>query len=187
MPMPDWIFSGIPAFTMIFLNIIKQEWHHQQPYMDVQGVSLSTSSSMDVQGCLFRLPAVWTCRVYPSQSLCRVYVFLFTFVKWFTNARMPDFPVSGQSGTGMKKYQCRKQSRTGITGPGPQCSITGLRYQMPESASPAKLRWSATLPNGFFLFTIKTKNAAWARYDCRLFINYFCFYRVGFLKLSLLQ
>jgi hypothetical protein len=41
------------------------------------------------------------------------------------------------------------------------------------AASPAKLRWSATLPNGFFLFTIKTKNAAEALFDCRLFINLF--------------
>jgi hypothetical protein len=62
--------------------------------MEVQGVSLSTTSSMGVQGVSFPSRAVWTCRVYVS---------LFTLVKCYSNARMPDSPASEQSGTRVDK------------------------------------------------------------------------------------
>ena len=102
--------------------------------MDVQGVSLSTASSMNVQGVSLSTSAVWTYRVY-SRSLavwtCRgVHVSLFTVVKCILNAGLPDFPASCQSGTGITK---RDASNSSV----PECSGTGLRYRMPECRCPA--------------------------------------------------
>jgi hypothetical protein len=68
--------------------------------------------------------AVRTCRVYPFHHLkcgCAGCLFLLK----------PDCPASGQSGTLLNRMF---QSGTGITGTSsiPECSVTVLRYRMPE-------------------------------------------------------
>jgi hypothetical protein len=53
MPMPDKVFSGIPVFWhlyTIFQYHIARIKHHQQLSKGLQGVFLSTNSSMDMQG-----------------------------------------------------------------------------------------------------------------------------------------
>ncbi len=70
----------------------------------------------------------------------KVYVSLFTFVKFFFKCRN-----AGLSVIWSVRYQneqecrCRNQSGTGLRGPSPvlECSGNGLRYQMPE----CRCRW----------------------------------------------
>ncbi len=96
--------------------------------VQVQGVYLSTTSSMNVQGitshrqqcesagCASTLPAVWTCRVFlvpPSYSFY---------------AGTPDRPASDHSGTGMDKNTDAETSPvTEIMDPSSETEI--LRYR----------------------------------------------------------
>jgi hypothetical protein len=110
--------------------------------MDMQAVSLSTASSIAVQAVSTSTDSSVNVQD-ESQSIvcrvdvyCRVYVFLFTFVKYFFNAEMPDCPASGQSGTGMNKNSDAVTISVQKGDPVRyllECSGTGLRYRMPES------------------------------------------------------
>ncbi len=130
-----------------------------------QGVSLSTASST-VRTCrvnLFPLSAVWTCRVYPSPSLCREYVFFFTFVNVL---QMPECPtvrylvslIPEWTKMPMPKTVCYRNKGTrpgtGMLQYRTETSDAGMPI---PAALPAKLRWSATLPNGFFCLPSKLR------------------------------
>ncbi len=101
-----------------FFNIILQEYHHQQLSMDVQGVLLSTSCSLDVH---------WV-SLSPRKTTS------------FFNCR--NVGLSGIQSVrywNEQKFRCRKQSGSEIRGPSPvpEWSGTGLRYRMPECRCPA--------------------------------------------------
>ncbi len=135
MPMLDCLFSGISAFR--YLLMIFQ--HHmaritqsgfQQPSIDVQGVSRSTTSNMDVQGVSQSIAC--SVDVCISFHLCKIVCKMLEC----RPVRHPVSPVPEWT-----KCRCRNQSGTGIRGPSPvtEFSGTGLRYRMPSPSPSASM------------------------------------------------
>ncbi len=84
----------------------------------MQGVCVSTASSMTCRMCAFLSPAVWTCRVHPFFKCRNVRLSSIQSVRYRNERKCR---CQNQSGTRMREHSSL-----------PESSGTGLRYRMLE-------------------------------------------------------